>query len=254
MNLPRDNVIFELGLFVGRLGRPRCFFFVDSASDTKIASDLSGVKIVNFYRDADSTVFRKPSLEAQASKVQSQMLLLGPRYKPSPKVREGQEALWRFSNRFAGHYWERLRKGQDDKSALSYLTVLVDEITSTPRIEGNTYGIDSNPLADWKTVVTGVVLGKKPIVYYRWEGEHEETHGQVYGGGGRIVFDDDRLENASGYFYEPNFAMIADGEVTRVKHFELYRCSEEEIEKMKSPWSDEAHTLISARLATLHGR
>jgi len=254
VNLPRDNVIFELGLFVGRLGRPRCFFFVDSDSHTKIASDLSGVKLVNFYRKANSADLNKPSLEAQASKVQAQVLALGPRYKASPKVRDGQKALWSFSRRFAGHYWERMRKGQDDKSALSYLTVTVDEIARSPRIEGKTYGKDSNTLADWKTVVTGVVLEEKPLVYYRWEGTHEAALGQLYGGGGRIVFDDHSLETACGYFYDTNFAMITDGEVTRIKHFGLYRCSVDDIEKMKSPWSDEANALIRHRLATLRGR
>lgn len=40
---PRDNVIFELGLFMGRLGRDRTFILQQSGSGLKIPTDLSGV-------------------------------------------------------------------------------------------------------------------------------------------------------------------------------------------------------------------
>jgi tetratricopeptide (TPR) repeat protein len=39
----RDNVLFELGLFIGKLGRERVFFLIPSGSDIHIPSDLVGV-------------------------------------------------------------------------------------------------------------------------------------------------------------------------------------------------------------------
>jgi hypothetical protein len=40
---PRDNIIFELGLFMGRLGRERTFILHQADADLKIPSDLAGV-------------------------------------------------------------------------------------------------------------------------------------------------------------------------------------------------------------------
>ncbi|AUT73355.1 TIR domain-containing protein [Paraburkholderia hospita] len=39
----RDNVLFEMGLFIGKLGRERVFFIVPEKSDIHIPTDLLGV-------------------------------------------------------------------------------------------------------------------------------------------------------------------------------------------------------------------
>jgi hypothetical protein len=45
---PRDNVIFELGLFMGRLGRTRTFILHQSGSEVKIPTDLSGLATATY--------------------------------------------------------------------------------------------------------------------------------------------------------------------------------------------------------------
>jgi len=45
---PRDNVMFELGLFMGRLGRARTFAICSDAGDLKLPSDLAGVTLAKF--------------------------------------------------------------------------------------------------------------------------------------------------------------------------------------------------------------
>ncbi len=48
---PRDNVIFELGFFMGRLGRNRAFFLHPKSGDFKIPSDLFGIAAFPFEID-----------------------------------------------------------------------------------------------------------------------------------------------------------------------------------------------------------
>ncbi|MEX0805729.1 MAG: TIR domain-containing protein [Candidatus Binatia bacterium] len=45
---PRDNVIFELGLFMGALSRHRTFLVVPQGVDLKIPSDLLGLTLVRY--------------------------------------------------------------------------------------------------------------------------------------------------------------------------------------------------------------
>jgi hypothetical protein len=46
--VPRDNVIFELGLFMGRLGRERTFLVMSQDAQQRLPSDLSGVTAAQF--------------------------------------------------------------------------------------------------------------------------------------------------------------------------------------------------------------
>jgi Predicted nucleotide-binding protein containing TIR-like domain len=52
---PRDNVLLELGLFMGRLGREKTFVVYDRSKKIKIPSDLNGFTPVTFtlYDDGD---------------------------------------------------------------------------------------------------------------------------------------------------------------------------------------------------------
>lgn len=45
---PRDNVLFELGLFMGRLGRSRTFILHQASAKLKIPTDLSGVTTATY--------------------------------------------------------------------------------------------------------------------------------------------------------------------------------------------------------------
>lgn len=53
VNVPRDNVLFELGLFMGRLGRERCFVVVPYDQSLHLPSDIAGLTVVGFDANRD---------------------------------------------------------------------------------------------------------------------------------------------------------------------------------------------------------
>jgi CRP/FNR family cyclic AMP-dependent transcriptional regulator len=74
---PRDNVIFELGFFIGRLGRKRTFLLEPRGEEVKLPSDLAGLTTIG-YRYGDSKTL--PSLLGPAChKIRKIINELGPR-------------------------------------------------------------------------------------------------------------------------------------------------------------------------------
>jgi hypothetical protein len=74
---PRDNVVFELGLFIGGLGRERCFLVHEQRADLKIPTDLLGVKAATFERLPTRDL--KAALEVQCFLISERITVLGSR-------------------------------------------------------------------------------------------------------------------------------------------------------------------------------
>lgn len=47
---PRDNVVFEAGLFMGAIGKKRTFVVKDQKTQLKMLSDLDGITVLNFRK------------------------------------------------------------------------------------------------------------------------------------------------------------------------------------------------------------
>jgi hypothetical protein len=74
---PRDNVLFELGLFMGALGRKRTFIVYDRSAKLKLPSDLAGVAAATFEPHSSGNL--QSALGAAATLIENQILKLGVR-------------------------------------------------------------------------------------------------------------------------------------------------------------------------------
>ena len=73
---PRDNVIFELGLFMGRLGRSRAILMEPREEKVKLPSDLSGITTISyrFEKGGDAAALMAPACNA----LRDHIIALGP--------------------------------------------------------------------------------------------------------------------------------------------------------------------------------
>ena len=83
---PRDNVLFETGLFVGGLGRERVFLVADRTAKLKLPSDFAGITPATFEPPISGTL--QSSLGAACTAVETQIRKLGLR------TGEGISAWW----------------------------------------------------------------------------------------------------------------------------------------------------------------
>jgi CRP/FNR family cyclic AMP-dependent transcriptional regulator len=73
---PRDNVVFELGLAIGAIGRARTMLLIPRGLDFKLPSDLLGVKPLDYPTGESSTV--KSRLGPACTEIRKIMNRLGP--------------------------------------------------------------------------------------------------------------------------------------------------------------------------------
>ena len=73
---PRDNVLFELGLFMGKLGRNRTFIVHERTRSLDLPTDLAGITPATFARRADNNM--QAALGAVCTKLKSEMMAAKP--------------------------------------------------------------------------------------------------------------------------------------------------------------------------------
>jgi hypothetical protein len=79
LSSPRDNVLLELGLCIGTLGRERSFLVYDRSSKIKLPSDMAGITPATFHPHSDGNL--EATLGAASTCIEKKTIELGLRTK-----------------------------------------------------------------------------------------------------------------------------------------------------------------------------
>jgi hypothetical protein len=114
----RDNVLLELGLFLGSLGRSRVFAIASDLSRASLPSDLNGITVINCSIQPDANV--RAAVNPIALRVREGMRRLGPRSSGKTQLAthsltEGVHVLANLMDEDNREITGRLRQGQDIK-------------------------------------------------------------------------------------------------------------------------------------------
>lgn len=238
---PRDNVVFELGLFTGKLGRERSYFVYDSDSDLKLPSDLLGVSAAT-YRLHDSGNLQA-ALGATCTRIRQRLRELGPLSRPVPDTLAAQEQLNRFCENAIGYWWSLKHT---ETTVLGFVSITPEAATNTLKMSGNNYDTNGSLESHWESMASCINLSTKKLYYY-WTGWHSARPADPYEGIGELSFQESsgRFETAIGVFSDTN---LTDIRSTTKKSSISKRCSEQDAKEMLAGDTDRIAALIRKRL------
>src|SRR5215510_12143452 len=171
---PRDNVIFEAGLFGGALGIRRTFIL--HANGAKLPTDLLGLTSVRY--DPDTT----PAVVQEINE----------------KLRKAIEAEGRIS-RLEGHWWQPslTARTELEPSAVSLLTISRDRAGAL-EVAGRAWREDGTLSARYWSEASKE-RGDPPAVVYYWKGERpRDPNAPELEGTGEIKLES--VDRAGGYW------------------------------------------------------
>lgn len=226
---PRDNVVFEAGLFTAVLGRERTFYIVDTAG-TKIPSDWAGIGYLIF----------DDSQPRPRDKV----------YDAAAKIRE-QIATWQPSRSLGAiasivGYWWQFVINDDVGSVLSLLEIAAEKPANL-WLTGTSWSPDGALDARYRSRAANFNESERTLYYY-WEGQHpREKAIPTYFGVGEIVFRTTGTIASQG---EGWFSTSSASEVTNTlaKSTAYVRVSPDELTIMQGADRDKRAALVRAKL------
>jgi len=129
-----------------------------------------------------------------------------------------------FCKKIAGEWWEKVTPA--DSTALSKFKIRFDLLTNTVCMNGTTYDIKGDMVAEWWTEASCINLTYSKVFYY-WKGRHISDPGIPYEGFGEITFDDNqnKIIKGRGLFSDTR---LTDLSSTQWKSTILRRCSGDE--------------------------
>jgi len=238
---PRDNVVFELGLFTGKLGRERSYFVYEGGSDLKLPSDLLGVSAAT-YRLHDSGNLQA-ALGATCTRIRQRIRELGPLSRPDPDTLAAQEQLNRFCENASGYWWSLKHT---ETTVLGFVSITPEAATNTLKMSGNNYDTSGALDSHWESLSSCINLSANKLYYY-WTGWHSARPMEPYEGIGELSFQESsgRFETAIGVFSDTN---LTDMRSTTRKSSSSKRCSEQDAREILSGDTDRIAAVIRKRL------
>ena len=171
---PRDNVVFEAGLFGGALGIRRTFIL--HANGAKLPTDLLGLTSIRY--DPDTT----PAIVRQINQ----------------KLRQAIDAEGRIS-RLEGDWWQLslTARTELEPSAVSLLTIRRDRARSL-EVAGRSWQADGTLSARYWSEASKELVDPAGIFYF-WKGERpRQANAPELEGTGEIKLES--VDRAGGYF------------------------------------------------------
>lgn len=223
---PRDNVVFELGLFMGRIGRERCYLVTEETRGLKLPSDLLGLKAAAFRRAAGGSW--DEALAEACGAIKQRVLELGRGFQVKDVA--ALKAARDFCERIEGPWWERVESPLG--TGLSFLRIEREEATNSVRLKGSTFDTKGRQWAKWEGLHARVACDDKTI-WYHWTGSHSRRASEVSEGIGETVFEaasaGGPFRRAHGTFWDIN---KVHPEQTTAKATELRRIEDERTVKI----------------------
>ena len=171
---PRDNVVFEAGLFGGVLGLRRTFIL--HARGAKLPTDLLGLTTIRY--DPDTT----PAIVRQINQT----------------LRKTIEAEGRIS-RLEGDWWQLsiTTRTELDTSAISLLSISRDRVGAL-EVAGRSWDADGGLTTRYRSEATKERVGPAGIFYF-WKGERpRDQNAPEFEGTGEITLE--LVDRANGYY------------------------------------------------------
>jgi hypothetical protein len=228
---PRDNVIFEAGLFTAVLGRERTFYIVDKAG-TKIPSDWAGLGYLMF--DASEERERDKVYDAVAA-IRRQLSA----WKPTAGL--GPLAT------VVGEWWQYV-VNLETGAVLSWLEIAATEPANL-QLTGNAWSIEGRLLARYRSQSARFDADERTL-YYSWEGEHPRDQAiPHFFGVGEIAFRDvigGVATSADGWFSSSSSSDVTN---SLTKSTTYLRPSADETGIMRGTDRDQRAALIQTKLA-----
>jgi hypothetical protein len=227
---PRDNVVYEAGLFAGRLGVSRVFLLVD-ARGIKIPTDWKGLGYIPYD---PSTATANDAVHQAAVMIRKEIS----DWTSSDKTS--------FCQRILGGWWQFVVNNKEG-SVISLLNIKTSVGFSAWEVSGTAWTCEGKSIAKYWSNAAALHERDRKLFYY-WEGKHPFDESiPAFFGVGEIQFDDseETISKADGWFSESPLANLDE---TVRKSTKYMRASKADVEIMNGNDRMALEKLIKSRV------